>query len=129
MCDWPLSEALKIYSSKILDGKLAYIVLTKTQSLSGDFHLVEKTVCNTINDCIVANNYKLTFTGIGIYKPQFFQQIKRGTYGKLKDILVPAVKKGLVMGELHQGIWEDIGTNERLEMRKENMRKRRKALD
>ena len=24
-------------------------------------------------------------------------------------------KKGLVMGELYQGIWEDIGTNERFE--------------
>ena len=118
LCDWPLSEAFKIYSSKILDGKLAYLVLTKTQSLSGDFHLVEKTVCNTINDCTVTNNYKLTFTGIGIYRPQFFQHIKRGTYGKLKDVLIPAVEKGLVMGELHQGIWEDIGTSARLKTTK-----------
>ena len=130
LCDWPLSEAFKIYSSKILDGKLAYIVLTKTQSLSGDFHLVEKTVCNTINDCTVTNNYKLTFTGIGIYRPQFFQHIKRGTYGKLKDVLIPAVEKGLVMGELHQGIWEDIGTNERFENAKSKYGKKEgKALD
>ena len=79
---------------------------------------------------IGANNSKLTFTGIGIYRPQFFQQIKRGTFGKLKDVLIPAVEKGLVMGELHEGIWEDIGTNERLQDAKiKYERKRGKALD
>ena len=130
LCDWPLSKAFKISSSEILDEKLAYLVLTKTQSVSGDFHLVGKKVCNNINDSIGANNYKLTFTGIGIYRPQLFQQIKRGTFGKLKDILVPAVDKGLVMGELHKGIWEDIGTNERFEDAKSKYeRKGGKALD
>ena len=130
LCDWPLSKAFKISSSKILDEKLAYLVLTKTQSLSGDFHLVGKTVFNNLNDHIGANNYKLTFTGIGIYRPQFFQHIKRGTFRKLKDILIPAVEKGLVMGELHKGIWEDIGTNERFEDAKSKYeRKGGKALD
>ena len=76
------------------------------------------------------NAYKLTFTGIGIYRPQFFQDIKRGTSRKLKDVLIPAIEKGLVMGELHEGIWEDIGTNERLEDAKSKYeRKRGKALD
>ena len=28
------------------------------------------------------------------------------------------------MGELHQGIWEDIGTNKRLESAKRNMKKK-----
>ena len=130
LCDWPLSKAFEISSSEILDKKLAYLVLTKTQSLSGDFHLVGKKVCNNINDCIGANNYKLTFTGIGIYRPQFFQQIKRGAFGKLKDILIPAIEKGLVMGELHKGVWEDIGTNERFEDAKSKYeRKGGKALD
>ena len=105
-------------------------VLTKTQSLSGDFHLVGETVFNNINDRIGENNYKLTFTGIGIYRPQFFQQIKRGTFGKLKDILIPAIEQGLVMGELHKGVWEDIGTNERFEDAKSKYeRKGGKALD
>ena len=130
LCDWPLSKAFKISSSEILEEKLAYLVLTKTQSLPGDFHLIGKTVLNDINDPIGANYYKLTFTGIGIYRPQFFQQIKRGTFGKLKDILVPAVENGLVIGELHKGIWEDIGTNQRLQDAKSKYeRKRGKALD
>ena len=48
----------------------------------------------------------------------------------MKDILVPAVEKGLVMGELHKGIWEDIGTNERLEDAKSKYERRRgKTLD
>ena len=130
LCDWPISRAFKISSSSILDEKMAYLILTKTPSLSGDFHLVGKTVFNNLNDRNGANNYKYTFTGIGIYRPQFFQYIKRGTSGKLKDILVPAVEKGLVMGELHKGIWEDIGTNERLEDAKSKYERRRgKTLD
>ena len=124
LCDWPLSRASKISASSILDEKMAYLVLTKTPSLSGDFHLIGKTVFNNLNNRNSANNYKYTFTGIGIYRPQFFQYIKRGTSGKLKDILVPAVEKGLVMGELHQGIWEDIGTNESLEDAKSKYEKK-----
>ena len=130
LCDWPISKAFKISSSKLFDKKLAYLVLTKTQSLSGDFHLIGKTVFNNLNDRVVANDNKLTFTGIGIYRPQFFQQIKRGTFKKLKDILTPAVEEGLVMGELYKGIWEDIGTNERFENAKsKHERKGEKALD
>ncbi|MDA9689954.1 nucleotidyltransferase family protein [Betaproteobacteria bacterium] len=130
LCDWPLSKALKISSSKVLDEKLAYLVLTRNQSYSGDFHLVGKTVVNKLNNYIGTNNYKLTFTGIGIYKPQFFQHIKRGTFGKLKDILIPAVENGLVIGELHQGVWEDIGTTERFDDAKSKYeRKGGKALD
>ena len=130
LCDWPLSKAIKISSSKILDEKLAYLILTKTHALSGDFHLVGKKVFNNITHRVNTNNYKLTFTGIGIYKPQFFQHIKRGTFGKLKDILIPAVENGLVMGELHQGIWEDIGTNKRLvDAKSKYERKGGKALD
>ena len=130
LCDWPISKAFKISSSKLFDKKLAYLVLTKTQSLSGDFHLVGKTVFNNINDCIGTNNYKLTFAGIGIYRPELFQCVKRGTSEKLRDILIPAVERGLIVGELHQGIWEDIGTNERLENAKRKLeRKGGKALD
>ena len=130
LCDWPLSRAFKISSSKILDEKLAYLILTKTSSLSGDFHLVGNTVFNNLNGHFGTNNNKHTFAGIGIYRPEFFRYVKRGTSVKLRDILIPAVEKGLVMGELHQGIWEDIGTNERLKNTKRKHEKRGgKALD
>ena len=129
-CDWPLTRAFKISSSKTLDEKLAYLVLTKTSAFSGDFYLIGNTVFNNLNDHIGTDNYKLTFAGIGIYRPEFFQYIKRGTSEKLRNILIPAVEKGLVMGELHQGIWEDIGTNERLESAKRKYEEKgRKILD
>ena len=67
---------------------------------------------------------KLTFTGIGIYRPDFFKNVKRGTSRKLRDVLIPAVEEGVVMGERHNGIWEDIGTNERLERVKKAREKR-----
>jgi len=129
LCDWPIRRAFKVSSGNILDKKMAYLVLTKNPLLSGDFYLVGKTVFNKLNDCMGANNHKLTFTGIGIYQPQFFQHIKRGTPGKLKDILIPAVDKGLVVGELHQGIWEDIGTNERLKDAKSKYERKGEAFD
>ena len=60
----------------------------------------------------------------------FFNRLNEELSEKLKDILIPAVEKGLVMGELHKGIWEDIGTNERLEDAKSKYeRKGGKALD
>jgi N-acetyl-alpha-D-muramate 1-phosphate uridylyltransferase len=61
---------------------------------------------------------KLTFTGIGLYRPQLFHEC---TYGRfpLAPLLRQATAQGLVSGEHYRGLWLDVGTPERLrEVRK-----------
>ena len=57
---------------------------------------------------------KLTFSGIGLYRPQLFSKIVRGTPAKLAPLLRGAMKTGQVSGERHDGLWIDVGTPQRL---------------
>lgn len=68
---------------------------------------------------------RLTFAGIGIYRPQLFEGW-RAVVGdapgaaetpprfKLAPLLRAAMARGLVSGEHHRGRWTDVGTPERL---------------
>ncbi|MBE7420955.1 MAG: nucleotidyltransferase family protein [Zoogloeaceae bacterium] len=57
---------------------------------------------------------KLTFSGIGLYDPRLFAGIARGARASLTPLLRAAMEAGAVSGELHAGLWFDIGTPERL---------------
>ncbi|MEO6024840.1 MAG: N-acetylmuramate alpha-1-phosphate uridylyltransferase MurU, partial [Burkholderiales bacterium] len=57
---------------------------------------------------------RLTFSGIGIYQPQFFQAIPRGQKAPLAPLLHAAISEHLVSGEHYRGRWVDVGTPERL---------------
>ncbi len=56
---------------------------------------------------------KLTFSGIGVYHPAFFDNIAAGPL-KLRPVLNRAMRQQLVSGEKHSGLWLDIGTPQRL---------------
>lgn len=60
-------------------------------------------------------NNKLTFSGIGIYQPALFADVKPGEVMKLAPILRDAIQGGRVTGEYFSGLWMDIGTPERLD--------------
>ncbi|MEO6025065.1 MAG: hypothetical protein ABIP64_18530, partial [Burkholderiales bacterium] len=57
---------------------------------------------------------RLTFSGIGIYQPEFFQAIPRGQKAPLAPLLHAAISEHLVSGEHYRGRWVDVGTPERL---------------
>ncbi len=57
----------------------------------------------------------LTFSGIGLYKPQLFAGIARGTKAPLAPLLREQIALGKVSGEYHRGVWVDVGTPQRLE--------------
>jgi MurNAc alpha-1-phosphate uridylyltransferase len=57
---------------------------------------------------------KLTFSGIGIYKPTFFKGVEPGLVAKLAPKLCQAIVAGKVSGEHYKGVWVDVGTPERL---------------
>jgi len=55
----------------------------------------------------------LTFSGIGIYRPELFVGCTAGVFA-LAPLLRSAMDEGRVTGEHYQGRWFDIGTPERL---------------
>ena len=57
---------------------------------------------------------RYTFGGIGVYRPEFFKDCVPGRF-PLAPLLRSAMALGSVSGELHQGMWMDIGTMERLQ--------------
>lgn len=91
-------------------GNLAHLVMVDNppQHPLGDFALQDEKL-------IADGEEKLTFSGVGVYSPVFFNDIVRGEAAKLAPLLKAAMANGLVTGEHYQGIWHDIGTPDRLE--------------
>jgi N-acetyl-alpha-D-muramate 1-phosphate uridylyltransferase len=56
----------------------------------------------------------LTFSGIGIYRPELFRSIQAGQRAPLAPLLRAAMAGGTVTGEHYTGLWFDIGTPARL---------------
>ena len=73
----------------------------------GDFYLVDGRVTDT-----EPGARRLTFSGIGVYSPALFAGCREGRF-PLAPLLRRAMAKGQVSGELHTGLWVDVGTPER----------------
>ncbi len=93
---------------KIQPLQLAHLILVDNppQHTKGDFALQEGRVTETEGE-------RLTFSGIGIYRPELLAGCKPGAF-PLAPILRRAMAAGQVSGERYQGRWFDIGTPERL---------------
>ncbi|QPK61528.1 nucleotidyltransferase family protein [Methylomonas sp. LL1] len=57
---------------------------------------------------------KLTFSGIGVYRPALFKTVSAEQPLKLRPVLEQAMQQGKVSGEKFAGLWVDIGTPQRL---------------
>ena len=55
-----------------------------------------------------------TFAGIGLYRPRLFSHIAASDKAPLAPLLRAAMDQHRVSGELHDGLWHDVGTLERL---------------
>ncbi len=88
---------------------LAHLVLVNNpeHNPEGDFVITKSGVVEQ------AGKNKLTFSGIGIYHPDLFNDYPNGKLA-LAPVLRKAMEQQLVSGELYQGFWHDIGTPERL---------------
>ncbi len=104
-CDWDFARA----RNALPDDALAHLVLVPNppQHPAGDFTLDGATVGRGEAD-------RLTFSGIGVYRPALFAGIERGQPAKLAPLLVEAIAAGRIRGERHAGRWEDVGTPQRL---------------
>ncbi|MET0067535.1 MAG: N-acetylmuramate alpha-1-phosphate uridylyltransferase MurU [Candidatus Thiodiazotropha sp.] len=87
---------------------LAHLVLVPNppQHPLGDFRLTQGRVEDMPGE-------RLTFSGIGVYRPGLFEACQAGAF-PLAPILRRAMQAGRVSGERHQGYWVDVGTPQRL---------------
>ena len=100
---------------------LAHLVLVDNppHNPEGDFALLED------GRVQAAGEQRLTFSGIGVYRPAMFNNW-RSVIGaaagaeldpprfRLAPLLRAAMRAGEVSGEHHRGTWTDVGTPERL---------------
>lgn len=73
----------------------------------GDFSLQDGLIKNT-------GKTMFTFSGIGLYKPEFFNE-QKSTVAPLAPLLRKKCDSNVISGQLHQGAWTDVGTIERLQ--------------
>ncbi len=89
-------------------ARLAHLVLIDNPAHHprGDFGL-EKDVVT------VAGGNRLTFSGIGLYRPELFRDQPAGPF-PLAPLLREAIRCAEVTGEHYHGDWTDVGTPQRL---------------
>ena len=97
------------FSRLQIGEELAHLVLVKNpeHNPQGDFALQDHQV-------LANGDNKLTFSGIGVYRPQLFVDCKPGAF-PLAPLLRQAINAGKVSGEFFTGQWIDVGTPERLQ--------------
>jgi MurNAc alpha-1-phosphate uridylyltransferase len=113
-CDYDFS-ALRNFP---LDGRLSHLVLVPNPPwhAAGDF---------TLRDGIVGNapSPRYTYAGISVISPRLVDGVASGTKAQLAPLWRAAAERGDVSGELYQGYWNDVGTPERLQALRAQLRR------
>ena len=107
-CDYDFARLPQHAATLAARGDMAHLVLVNNppQHPDGDFGLHDRRVIEAAS--------KLTFSGIGIYRPELFMHIMRGSKAPLAPLLREQIAAGKVSGEHHTGLWADVGTPQRL---------------
>jgi len=87
---------------------IAHLVLVPTPGdrTRGDFDLVDGRVRN-------GGEAELTFSGVAIYRPEFFADCTPGRFSVV-PMLRAAADAGRLSGSIYSGLWRDVGTPETL---------------
>jgi len=109
-CDIDYAPLIARALTRVTHGKHAHLVLVPNPSHhpEGDF------VLDMGGQVTNEEGSRLTFSGIGIYRPEFFAKVQPGEKTKLVSLLKESIRAGHVSGERFTGRWEDVGTPERL---------------
>ncbi len=88
---------------------LGHLVLVPTPDYreAGDFDLQDGLVRN-------GETRSLTFSGLAMYRPEFFADCEDGRF-PLAPMLRDAADAGQLGGSLFEGLWADVGTQQRLD--------------
>ena len=92
-----------------LGERLAHLVLVPNppHRTEGDFSLREDLVGN-------AGTPRYTYAGVAVMSPQLLAGVRAGEKAPLAPLLRAAAERRLLSGELYTGLWQDVGTLERL---------------
>ena len=105
-------------SLKLKSNMLAHLVLIDNppQHPQGDF---------AIDACMLKNTGEpmRTFSGVGVYHPDLFADVARGQPAKLAPLLRKAIDNNAATAQYYQGVWHDIGTQQRLNELDESLNK------
>jgi MurNAc alpha-1-phosphate uridylyltransferase len=103
-CDYPLA---RLYRRE--PPELGHLVMVENppHHREGDFALDSRSR-------LVKGSPRFTFSGIALLHPSLFQGYRPGRRA-LRPVLEQAIDGGRLSGELHQGLWSDVGTANRLE--------------
>ena len=92
-----------------LGARLVHLVLVPNPAhrAGGDFTLDEGMVGN-------GAGARYTYAGIAVMSPALAAGVKPGEKAPLAPLLRAAAERRLASGELYRGVWQDVGTRERL---------------
>ena len=101
---------------ELADDAMGHLVLVPTpeHKAKGDFDLEDGRIA-------VADEPVLTFSGVAMYRPEFFVNCEPGRF-PLAPMLTDAARSGRLTGSLYEGLWVDVGTPERLEALNQSLR-------
>jgi MurNAc alpha-1-phosphate uridylyltransferase len=121
-CDYDFSHLPGHAAALAHDGDLAHLVLANNppHHPAGDFCLSGRRVRPAGGD-------RLTFSGIGLYKPALFAHLDRNAAAPLAPLLREQIAQGRVSGEHHTGRWVDVGTPQRLEQLDKDLRQQQNS--
>ena len=88
---------------------------------SGLLVMVNNPPFNEKGDFSLKNNHvihgsEFTFSGIGFYRKKIFEKFLKEERLPLKPVLDQGIKEKKLLGILHNGLWMDVGTPERLKL-------------
>ena len=92
-----------------LGERLAHLVLVPNPAhrAGGDFTLHEGMLGN-------GSGARYTYAGIAVMSPALVEGVAPGAKAPLAPLLRAAADRRLISAELHRGVWQDVGTPERL---------------
>jgi MurNAc alpha-1-phosphate uridylyltransferase len=104
-CEFDLSALRRIS----LGARLVHLVLVANPAhrAGGDFTLDEGMIGN-------GAEARYTYAGIAVVSPALVAGVKPGEKAPLAPLLRAAAERRLASGELYRGVWQDVGTRERL---------------
>jgi MurNAc alpha-1-phosphate uridylyltransferase len=95
--------------SRRLGANVAHLVLVPNppQNAKGDFSLEDDVIGND-------GTPRYTYAGVAVMSPRLVEPVKRGDKAPLAPLLRASATKRLITGEMFGGLWQDVGTAERL---------------
>ena len=110
-CDWDPAQAHAALRDMDAARADAWLLLVDNppQHPQGDFALLPD------GRAAGEGSDKLTFAGIGVYRPELFDGLASGRPAPLAPLLRQAMARGAVRADRHAGRWVDVGTPQRLQ--------------